>query len=81
MYNYHLAKMIKSNGFSSLPLYPSSLSMIDYMIQAYGFSDLLSILKALGNGMSVDMAMERYLHLSFEEFVQEWTEKALSVSR
>jgi tetratricopeptide (TPR) repeat protein len=79
-YNFQLGQILKNNGFSSLPLYPASLSMVEYMIQAYGFSDLLRILKALGDGMSADMAMKRYLHANFQEFVQEWAEKSLHIS-
>jgi tetratricopeptide (TPR) repeat protein len=79
-YDYQLGQIVKNSGFSSLPLYPASLSMVEYMIQAYGFSDLLRILKALGDGMSVDMAMKQYLHANFQEFAQEWAEKALHVS-
>lgn len=79
-YNSQLALIVKNRGFTSLPLYPASLSMIEYLIKSYGFSDLLRILRFLGQGMSVDTALERSIHSNFDEFQQEWAEKALSVS-
>ena len=77
-YSSRLALLLKKEGFEALPLYPASLSMVEYLIETYGFFDLLRILKALGEGKSLDYTLKQYLRNSFEEFRQEWAEKMLS---